>query len=382
MNFKKITKKYKSLNCPEGYYDPTTLPYDRDKYFVICTERSTGKTTNILLFGLCANWIGDNHDQIIYIRQFEPMIERRNLRTLFSTIKEFGYIEKITEGHYTDIVYQSHSWYYCNYSEEGELLDRATDPFMICLSCDQSELYKSTLNTPHGNIIIFDEFCSKRTRQNEFVDFVDICKTVIRGRTEPIIFMLGNTIDRNCQYFYEMELNDIANSLPLGAHTETITHDGTCIYVDFFSPGMTPQKTQHNKLFFGFKNKKLGAITGKDWSLTVMPHPPVDETRITITRQFYLLYEDRLLNLELCRSENDGTHVIAHFATKGPYKDSIVFTLGLTQDWRYRYKFGHTKADKLIWTLYERKKFYYSSNAVGAIVEKFYQSAKEFRRLY
>lgn len=382
MNFKKMTKKYRSLNCPSGYFDPTELPYDRDKYFVICTERSTGKTTNILLYGLCMNWISGGKEQIIYIRLYEPMIERRNLRTLFSVIQDFGYIPKITEGKYKDIVYQSHAWYYCNYDNEGNLLDRATDPFMICLSCDQSELYKSTLNTPKGNFIIMDEFVGQRMRQDSFINFVDVCKTVIRDREDPIIFLLGNTIDRNHQWFYEMELNDIVNSLPLGAHTETLTHDGTAIYVDFFSPGQTPQKTKHNRLFFGFKNKKLGAITGKDWSLTVMPHPPIDDTREVITRRFYLLYEDRLLNLELCRSESDGTHVIAHMATKGPYNDSIIFTLGLRLDWRYRYKFGHTKADKLIWTLYERKQFYFASNAVGAIVEKYYQAAKDYRRLY
>ena len=113
-----------------------------------------------------------------------------------------------------------------------------------------------------------------------------------------------------------------------------------------------------------------------------MPHPPIDDTREVITRRFYLIYEDRIINLELCRSENDGTHVIAHMATKGPYNDSIIFTLGLRLDWRYRYKFGHTKADKLIWTLYERKQFYFASNAVGAIVEKYYQAAKDYRRLY
>ena len=252
---------------------------------------------------------------------------------------------------------------------------------------DASELIEETFEEDGYVSLIFadDEptyMLSQRMRQDSFINFVDVCKTVIRDREDPIIFLLGNTIDRNHQWFYEMELNDIVNSLPLGAHTETLTHDGTAIYLDFFSPGQTPQKTKHNRLFFGFKNKKLGAITGKDWSLTVMPHPPIDDTREIITRRFYLLYEDRLLNLELCRSESDGTHVIAHMATKGPYNDSIIFTLGLRLDWRYRYKFGHTKADKLIWTLYERKQFYFASNAVGAIVEKYYQAAKDYRRLY
>ena len=380
MNYNAVIKKYRSLKCPSGYFNPVHLPYNQDKYFIICTERSTGKTTNILLFAMCAHWLYGN--QIAYLRQYSDMIERRNLKQLFATIKDFGYIEKITENRYHDLVYQSHGWYYCNYDEEGKVIERSTDPFMLCLSIDQNELYKSTLNMPSCVFIIYDEFISRRYRQDEFIDFCDVCKTIIRGREDPLIFMLANTIDRNSQYFYEMELNDIVNSMPLGSSTETITHEGTPIYVDFYQPGATPEKTTHNKLFFGFKNKKLGAITGKDWSITPMPHPKADDTRKILARCWYILYEDRWINLELCNNENDGVHIIAHFATQGPKRDSVIYSMGLMMDWRYHYKFGHTKADKLIWTLYERKKWYYTSNAVGAIVEKYYQKAKDYRRLY
>lgn len=384
MNIKKIIKKYKSLNCPPNLFDPCDVPYDQDKYFVICTERSVGKTTNILLFGMCAHAV--EGVQVQYIRESAPMIERRNLRQLFSVIKEFDYISKITEGHYTDVVYKSHGWYYCNYDEEGTMIDLATDPFMMCLSIDQNELYKSTYNTLHnkGDIIIFDEFISRdhRARQDSFILFCDTVKTIIRQRETPIIFMLANTIDRENQYFYEMELNDAVHSLPIGASTEIITSGGTPIYLSFYSPGQTPEKTKHNRLYFGFKNKKLGSITGKDWSLTPMPHPSQDETRQVLTRQFYVLYEDRIINLELCKSDTDGMHVIAHFATKEPKRDSIIYSMGLMLDWRYRYKFGHGPADRYIWTLYERKKFFYASNAVGAIIEKYYQMAKDYRRLY
>ena len=116
MNFKKIFKKYRSLKCPEGYFDPTLLPYNQDKYFVICTERKSGKTTNVLLMAMCQNWLEGN--QIVYIRQSSEMIERRNLRQLFDAILAFDYIEKITEGRYKNLVYQSHGWYYCNYGED------------------------------------------------------------------------------------------------------------------------------------------------------------------------------------------------------------------------------------------------------------------------
>lgn len=381
MNIKKIIKKYQSLGCPAGYYDPTVLPFYDDKYFVICTERNAGKTTNILLFGMCAHAL--EGIQIQYIRQFAPMIERRNLRQLFDVIRQFDYIEKLTDGNYTDLIYKSHGWYYCNYDKDtGEVLDCAPEPFMMCLSIDQNEMYKSTYNAPKGDILIFDEFISQRYPQDEFIRFCDLTKTIIRGRETPYIFMLGNTIDRHHQYFYEMELQDIVASLPRGAHAETVTSGGTCIYVDFYSPGTTPQKTLFNRLFYGFKNRKLGSITGKDWSLTPMPHPSHDDDRTIIARNIYVLYEDRFIQLDLCHNNYDGVHLIAHFCTTPPKNDAVIYSTGLMMDWRYRYKFGHDKRDRLIWTLYERKKIFYASNAVGALVQKYYETAKEYRRLY
>ena len=191
------------------------------------------------------------------------MIERRNLRQLFDAILAFDYIEKITEGRYKNLVYQSHGWYYCNYDEDGKVIDRTVDPFMLCLSVDQVDTYKSTLNT-NALILIYDEFISRRYYQDEFIWFCDIISTCFRRpeQDEGFIFMLANTIDREHQYFYEMELNDAIHKLPIGASTEIITSGGTPIYLELYTRGQTPEKTRHNRLFYGFKNKKLGSITG------------------------------------------------------------------------------------------------------------------------
>jgi hypothetical protein len=381
MNFRAINKEYEKLKCPDNVFNPCKLPLANNKYFVICTERSVGKTTNVLLWSMIANKL--EQTLVVYLRQFADMIERKNLKLLFNTIKEFGYIEKITGGKYKDLQYYAHGWYYCNYDDDGKVAERSTDPFMVCLSVDQNETYKSTFTSTKANIIIFDEAFGTRYPADEFIRTCDVIKTVIRERQEPIIFFLGNTIDRYHQYFYELELNDIVATMPLGQHCETITSGGTPIYVDFYSPEKTTYKHRFNSLFFGFKNKKLGAITGNDWTITPMPHPVRDETREIVVRNFFILYEDKLIQLEVCRSDNDGTHIICHFADEKKLTNkSVIYSTGLMLDWRYRYKFGFTKADHIIWTIYDRKKFFYASNAVGAVVEKYVKNCKEYRNLY
>ena len=54
-DWKKIYRLYKKLGCPDNVYNPTTLPINQAKYFMLLSERKTGKTTNLLLLGMCAN---------------------------------------------------------------------------------------------------------------------------------------------------------------------------------------------------------------------------------------------------------------------------------------------------------------------------------------
>lgn len=379
LNFQKIISEYKKLKCPADVYNPCKLPFDRDKYFVICTERSIGKTTNILLFGMLAHKI--HGTQIQYIRQTEVMIEPKNMRQLFATIEKFDYIQKITKNRWTSVLYYARGWYYCNRDDNGKVIEQDEKPFMYCLAINRNMIYKSTYSAPDGDILIFDEFCSKFYPQDEFIDFCDLVKTIIRERTSPIIFLLGNTIDRYHPYFSELELLNITASMPLGEHTETITSGGTPIYIEFATREKTAEKIRLNKIFFGFRNKKLGSITGADWSITPVQHIDKTDDPEIIAKNFYINIESYLINLELATSEKYGLHILAHFA-KQTYPDSHIYSLENMLDYRYRYKLGHDKLDRLIWTLYERKKFYYQSNNVGALVDKFIQRCKNDKRIY
>lgn len=379
LNFTKYIREYNKLKCPADVYNPCKLPFDRDKYFVICSERSIGKTTNIILFGMIAHEV--DGIQIQYIRQTEVMLEPKNMRQLFDTILAFDYVSKITKNKWSSVLYYARGWYYCNRDEAGKVTEQDSTPFMFCLAINRNIVYKSTYNSPTGNIIIFDECFSKFYPQDEFIDFCDLVKTIIRERTEPIIFMLGNTIDRYHAYFSELELLSISTSMPIGEHTETITSGGTPIYIEFATREKTLEKLRLNKIFFGFKNKKLGSITGSDWSITPMQHIDKYDEPDLIARNFYVSIEGFLINLELVTSEKYGLHILAHLA-KQTYPDSRIYTLEHMLDYRYRYKTGYNKIDKMIWALYERKKFYYSNNNVGALVDKFITRCKNDRKLY
>lgn len=381
MHIDKIIKEYKKLKCPPDVFDPCKLPLKRDKYFVLCSERSVGKTTNVILFGLVAHQI--DGIQIQYIRMHSEMITPKTSRQLFNTILAFDYISKVTNGRWHDVRYWAAGWYFCNYDENGKVVEQDKTPFMYCLGLNKDEEYKSSYNAPNGDIIIFDEFVSRYYMEDSFILFADVVKTIVRERQTPIVFMLGNTLDRYNQFFAEMELLPITTSMPLGEHTEMVTCKGTPIYVEFVTREKTKEKLTLNRLFFGFKNKKLGSITGEDWVIVPMQHidPEDSENRIILVKNLYLVFEGQIIQLELVYSEKYGSHVLAHFANH-PYDDSRIYTMDIMEDRRYRYRWGYDKLDRLIWGLYERKKFYYANNSVGVIIDKYSEAVKKQKSLY
>ena len=52
-DFTAIKKEFKKLKIPADVYNPTHLPLQDCKWFITMSERARGKTTNLLLLGLC-----------------------------------------------------------------------------------------------------------------------------------------------------------------------------------------------------------------------------------------------------------------------------------------------------------------------------------------
>ena len=53
--FSLIRKEFKKLKIPGDFYNPSKCPFEKCKWFVNLSDRSTGKTTTWLLFGMVMN---------------------------------------------------------------------------------------------------------------------------------------------------------------------------------------------------------------------------------------------------------------------------------------------------------------------------------------
>lgn len=388
-DWKLIKKEYDKLKVPKEFYQiPWNAIINNNKYIIPLSERSTGKTTEWLLIGLCMNKLYGTVIQ--YIRATEDELKPSHAENLVRVIKEYAnakYIIQLTDGEYNDIYYHWKKFYYCYRDEESGIITKKSEMEIIqCLSVDNNMDYKSSYNAPKGDIIIFDEFIRKFYRPNECIDFMDLTKTIIRSRLSPIIIMLANTINLNSQYFEELEISRQVKKLQKGQAESIQTDYGTKIYVELIELGLTQQqskeKTKHNTLFYGFKNPKLASITGGElWAFDSVQHIPTRDSqtnRIILYKNLYLILGIELLQLEIVSTTELGTHLEVHRASKY-YDDSIILTLKELESKRHFYGLGEGKLEKILKRLVNDRRVYYSSNEVGSIFKAYikqYQLSK------
>lgn len=379
MDWQKIRKEYKKLKCPNNVWNPLTLPLGKCGYYIVLSDRSRGKTTNALLLGMVMNKIDGSI--IEYVRQRREQIMPKFILSLFSTIIQYGYVEKITNGEYNTIRNKSRRGYYAHVNENGEMDKIATEPFIHFAGIDECMDLKSTYNSPNSNIIIFDEFISKIYYRDECVDFLDIVSTYFRMRTNGIIMMLANTIDKNSPYFDELSLRDAIDKIHMGENEIVTTSMGTKIYMEILGTVANSQKRLVNKWFFGFKNPKLASITGTEsWALPEFQHIPKNSKTEIIRRGIFICHAGKYVALDIVLNDKIGYCVYAHPATI-IHNDSIIYTSGNITDTRYKYRFGDMtfdKLSKLIWgKMYNRNLFFFSDNSTGALVESYVSLCKK-----
>ena len=372
-DFNEINKLFKSLNVPKDVYSPIHLPFDTCKWFVTLSERSRGKTTNLLLYGMCIYQL--YHTGICYIRSSESMIVPKQSKDMFSNIITWGYVERLTDGEYNTVEYKSRRWYLAHVDEDGNIDKKDMDAFCIMLSIDNNEKYKSVLETKN-DFIIFDEFIERNYYPYEFISFCDLVKTILRDRQSGMLCLASNTIDRLSPFFKELEISERVETMEQGDQEIITTPQGTRIYVEILGkkpPKANKRQSLVNRMYYGFNNPRLASITGSStWNIDNYPHTPKNFK--ILLRGHYISYNDKYIALELCQ-HNDIIFVNCHFATQ-VYDDSIIYSLKEPQTARDRFKTGHTKLDKYIFEKYKRNLFKYADNTVGSLVEKYLNVCK------
>lgn len=370
--YKEAIKLYRSLRLPENVLNIETelLPMEQ-AWNILLGIRGTGKTTQLIIWGMCLYVKYGIQTQ--YIRQREVQIAPKNIDNLCDVIKNNGYIEKITKGQYNSCVYHWRKWYFCKRDDSQKIIDRADDPFMSCLAIELAEDYKSSYNAPTGDFIIVDEFLTKRGYiPDEFIKLNHLLSTIIRLRDTAHIYLSGNLVDRYSPYFDELQLNDVVETIKFGDHV-TLSSNCTKIHI-YCQPRPEDRKREIvNTKYFGWKSQELTAITGSQglWAIKMYPKPPKGD--FVMLSKGYIHKNGKYLAREL-RQTDTMLYVFCYVDNYG-YDPNIHILYSCDSDCGYtpkiRYGFGYTETDKIIKRLINAERVYFADNTAGAMLDAY-----------
>ena len=369
IDWKEIFRLYKELECPPDVYDPTELPIDDASWFVLTSERNTGKTTNLVLLTMllflkygCIS---------AYIRQKSDMITPKEMQNFFNVILANHYVEKMTDGRYNGVRYFARHYRFVKWDEEGKKADESA-PFLWCGDLAENLTYKSVLNLPKCNLIIYDEFIGADYLPNEFVTLCDLHKTIGRNRLGIKLFLCANTTNYYHEYFRELLIQEEVLNCKVNHSFIKVTPLGTKIYYKMIGD-KSRKRELVNTTYYGFSNPRLKSITGGDWSVNSYPHIQREERQKIVVDRF-IKFNERYYQIELVLSERLGAHCIVHRANTP--RDGYIYTIDEIQSKNEHYKFGSSQLDRYIWNLYVNNKWYYADNDVGFTVESYVRRAK------
>lgn len=391
-----IFKEYKKLKCPtfadieekDGQvtktclFNPCTLPMKSAAYFQLLSERSTGKTTNVLLIGMIMN---EHYGTIIhYLRQHEDML-KPSLMDLFGVINGYEngrYIKQITNGKYSHICYKDRKFFYCNVDDNGKIIDKKNEPLMQLFGINQWEQIKSTYNCPTADYVIYDEFLTSSIRPNEFSEFLNTISSLFRDRQSGYIIMMANTINLYHPYFSEFCIAKEVKRLKKGEHLLITSDLGTTIYIELLDIYKTKARKKANKRYFGINNPKVDSITGegREWDMVIAPHMHFEEDdKIVFTNKVKMTVQDDYYSMDLIKTTNRGLIVNVHHSNT---KDAtIMLTNG--EIWNSNEKFGIGKGNKvcdLLFKLYTQNKWYYDTNDTATAIDFYIKDYLKKRR--
>ena len=358
----------------ENFYTLDSILAHNADYNMIYGERSNGKTTAVLRYGL-ESYINSGYvNQLAIIRRWEEDFKGKNGQQMFENIVHLGWVEELTNKKYNSVYYYSQRWFLCNYDEFGNKTAQADEPFALGFSITSEEHYKST-SYPNVKTILFDEFITRQYYlPEEFVKFQNLLSTIIRLRTDVKIFMCGNTINKYCPYFAEMGLTGIKNQKKGTIDIYTYGDSTLKVAVEYSD---FPSKKKASNKYFAFNNPKLEMITHGGWEIDIYPHLPVKYKPKDVQYRFFILFDDEKLEGKII-CVDDVTFLYIHRKTTPIKEDNEYIVYDKTPNYKRNYRTNilkpYGKIDKYIKYLIDIKKVFYQDNEVGEIMNNYIKS--------
>lgn len=362
------------------FYSLSEIKKKKAQYNIIIGERSNGKS-----YAACdeilKNYTATGKQGAI-IRRWDTDLRGRRGANVFSALVADQLVKKYTDDEWEDITYYSAAWYLSKRDPANKnKIIRDVRPLAYAFSLNAMEHDKST-SYPDVTTIVFDEFLTRTGYlKDEFILFMNVISTIVRYRSDVTIYMLGNTVNKDCPYFKEMGLKHIENMRQGSIDVYTYGQSKLKVAVEYCGSSAARSRKKSD-IYFSFDNPSLQMITGGVWELGIYPHRPVKFTRWDIKFIYFIKYEDKLLQCEIVRKREGSEKydfTFIHPKTtdlQSPEKD-LIFDTSASGLINYSRKLNqgirkNTVVNKIL-EYYRNDKVFFSDNETGEVFRNYIQ---------
>lgn len=351
------------------YWDIRPIKKIPALYRIVFGERSNGKTYGVDLD--CLSRYLETGGQTAYVRRWQDDIRARKMQQKFEALAVNGEIGRLSGGKWNGIQYRNGSFtlYACTVDEnDKEIIVYDTQPFAYIFALSNMEHDKS-IPFPRVTRIVFDEFISRMSYiPDEFSIFMNLISSIVRDRDNVEIWMLGNTVSKDCPYFREMGLKHISQQKPGTIDTYTYNKNGQEMIVAVeYTANLAAKKSDK---YFIFDNPKLDMITGGAWELAIYPHLFEKYKPNQIMFVFFVDYRETLLQLE-CVDGDNGVFIYCHLKTTPLQNrdDDLVYCTEPTNKTNYRQNIMRPllPVENKIGQLIQTGRICYQDNEIGEV---------------
>lgn len=359
------------------YYRLDAILKTNAYYYMIIGERSNGKTFSVMEYAIKKYF--DTGDQLGIIRRWREDFLNNMGRDLFKGFIENpergNIISTMSKGRYNDVFYHSKSWYFQKVDEDGDVEERAPEPFAYGFTLSTGEHGKGAMGYPKITTILFDEFLTRQVYlDDEFILFTNVLSTIIRGRADAKIFMCGNTVNKYCPYFEEMGLRNVKKMLRGTIDVYTYGDSDLKVAVEYCGTS-TKKNSKASDVYFAFDNPKLKMITSGEWEIDIYPHAPCRWLPKNEMYNYFIVFDNEILQCTVVYMDDGRDFTYIHRKTT-PLKDTdndTIYeeTFDPRPNHHRKINVTTTPLQRKLYSYFVKDKIYYQNNEVGETIRNY-----------
>lgn len=276
-----------------GYHTNDRLNSFEANINMLIGKRSNGKSYSTLAYDGIKEFLDSNYDKAFAYARRKDIEMKKVQKNIFRGMIKNGWLEWYTSGEWNDIQYWQNCWYLRRINANREVEAKCPNP-MAYAYCVSTSLNDKGPDIEDIKTLILDEFIPLNYTYipHEMTLWNNLISTLDRDRNKLKIYMIANTIQKECPYFeyYHIDPDKLEKGKIYVGKAGTVGK----LAIEYCNDEGDPETKE--SVFFNDDDEIGQMILGGDWQNRRFPILPKDiDPKERALFSFYVLLRDKLI---------------------------------------------------------------------------------------